>query len=690
MTKAKTKPARKPATLTLAPSTMIPLDKLVPSSANVRKVKAGVSIEQLAESIARRSLLQSLSVRPVLDADGSETGTYEVQAGSRRLRALHLLAKQKRLARNAPVPCIIKTAGILEDDSLAENTDREALHPLDQFRAFAALCAKGQAEEDIAAACGVSSTVVRQRLKLASASPKLLDAYAEDALNLEQLMAFCITDDHARQEQVFEALTRREFHPFPQAIRRMLTETCVEASDRRALFVGVEAYEAAGGIVLHDLFDEDDDDGWFQDPALLMRLVSEKLAAEREAILAQGWKWVEAADQVPHELRFRLRRITPIGDALSDAEQEGYGALTDEYDAIAEGRSEDEIPDDARARLKAIEAELAEMDRKPPKFAAEDMARAGVLIGIDHDGRLKADYGLVRPEDMPLAAPETDPATGGEDAEYAGNGAAPPSETPDEDSEDPAGKPLPDRLIQDLTAHRTVALRNALADDYPTAFLAVLHAICLNLFYPYGTQSCLQIKANDAFPAKAGGLSEMAATKAIEQRHQHWQTKLPEDPRDLWAALLDLDHQGSLGALFAHCASLTVNAVREPHQPRRDALRHADALATALSLDMTAAGWTTTAENYLGRITKARILDAVRDAKGESTARLIEHLKKSDMAKEAERLLQGTGWLPEPLRTATETPSPADGDEPATPPALPAFLTNGAAQADQTPHPAAE
>ena len=139
-------------------------------------------------------------------------------------------------------------------------------------------------------------------------------------------------------------------------------------------------------------------------------------------------------------------------------------------------------------------------------------------------------------------------------------------------------------------------------------------------------------------------------------------TKLPEDPRDLWAALVELDRQGSLGALFAHCASLTVNAVREPHQPRREALRHADTLAAALALDMTAAGWTTTADNYLGRVTKAQILEAVREARGEDTARLIEHMKKGDMAKEAERLLAGHGLAARALRTpeagAPSTPTP--------------------------------
>ena len=98
--------------ITLSASRDIPFNRLVLSQANVRRVKAGVSIEELAEDIGRRTLLQSLTVRPVLDADGAETGMFEIPAGGRRYRALELLVKQKRLARTAPIPCVVRTEGI--------------------------------------------------------------------------------------------------------------------------------------------------------------------------------------------------------------------------------------------------------------------------------------------------------------------------------------------------------------------------------------------------------------------------------------------------------------------------------------------------------------------------------------------------------------------------------------------------
>ena len=241
--------------ITLSPSRNIPFDKLVLSQANVRQVKAGVSIEVLAESIAKRKLLQSLSVRPMLDEDGNETGMYHVPAGGRRFRALERLVNQKRMAKTEPVPCIVKddSGTSAEEDSLAENVDRVSLHPLDQFRAFQTLRDQGLSEEEIAARFFVGVATVKQRLRLASVSPKLLDLYANDEMKLEQVMAFSISNDHVRQEQVWESVFRSHVRE-PYYIKRLLTETAVRADDRRAVYVGAEAYEAAGGVILRDLF----------------------------------------------------------------------------------------------------------------------------------------------------------------------------------------------------------------------------------------------------------------------------------------------------------------------------------------------------------------------------------------------------------------------------------------------------
>ena len=120
--------------ITLSSSRDIPFNKLVLSQSNVRRVKAGVSIDELAESIVRRGLIQSIHVRPVVNAEGVETGMFEVPAGGRRYRALELLVKQKRLAKTAPVPCVVsdsKADVLIDEVSLAENIERAPLHPVD-------------------------------------------------------------------------------------------------------------------------------------------------------------------------------------------------------------------------------------------------------------------------------------------------------------------------------------------------------------------------------------------------------------------------------------------------------------------------------------------------------------------------------------------------------------------------------
>src|SRR5258706_12855237 len=102
--------------ITLSASRDIPFNKLLLSQSNVRRVKAGVSIDELAEDIARRTLLQSLSVRPILDAEGQETGMFEVPAGGRRFRALGHLLKQKRMKKTQPVDCMKKTRPIAHQE----------------------------------------------------------------------------------------------------------------------------------------------------------------------------------------------------------------------------------------------------------------------------------------------------------------------------------------------------------------------------------------------------------------------------------------------------------------------------------------------------------------------------------------------------------------------------------------------
>ena len=165
------------------------------------------------------------------------------------------------------------------------------------------------------------------------------------------------------------------------------------------------------------------------------------------------------------------------------------------------------------------------MEARSLIYDPADIARAGVFVSIDAEGLLSVDRGYVRPEDeAPVVAdPEAKPGRRGDQRRSETNvsvqravitvGGAPAE--PVEEEDDDTVKPLPDRLITELTAHRTLALRNALANDPAVAFQAVLHNFVLATFYRFASSSgCLEIAIRTpTLPAQAPGLNESASAK---------------------------------------------------------------------------------------------------------------------------------------------------------------------------------
>ena len=493
-----------------------------------------------------------------------------------------------------------------------------------------------------------------------------MQVYRDGELTLDQLMAFAITDDHGRQEHVFENLS---YNRDPSIIRRDLTKTNVAATERRAIFVGAQAYTEAGGNIIRDLFTEDRG-GFYEDPALLDRLVIEKLeriAAQVQE--AEGWKWVSVHIDFPHA--HGMRRAYPRPVELSEADATAYDAAQEEYDRLSsEYESYEELPDDVDQRFGELEAEIERIDALRHAYDAQEIARGGMFVVLSHDGEARIERGFIRAEDE---APEPEATEDGEtgidgvrvngdgeiiegdeqDGESDNVSASGPE--PEEDAEDD-GKPLSDSLIRDLTAHRTLGLRLALGEQPDMALIAVVHALAAQTFYRGGGEAhCLEIRPTSNYlAAHADGIEDTAAAKMLADRHAGWAADMPRDVADLWGFIAGLDH-ASLMALLAHCASLTVNAVKLPWEKnKRRAYETADKLATAVALVMTA-HWTPTVRAYLGRVTKAHILAAVREALGDEAAERIADKKKVEMAEAAEQLLAGTGWLPPVLRTERPT-----------------------------------
>jgi ParB family chromosome partitioning protein len=618
----------------------IALDRLIPSKANLRKTGGTAGIDELAASIKAHGLLQNLQVR------AGDSGKFEVVAGMRRHAALKRLAKEKAIAKDADIPCHVLDGENVSEISLAENIVRLPMHPADQFAAFKLLADEGNGPEEIAArfACAVST--VKQRLRLASVSPALLDAYRADDMALDQLMAFTVSDDHGAQEAAWAALPTWNRHP--DTIRRILTQAHVEACDRRARFVGIEAYTAAGGQVLRDLFTPEHD-GYLTDPALLDRLAVARLEGEAEAIRAEGWKWVEIMPELDYAGLRQCRRIYPETQPPDETQQAEIDRLTAAYDAlvadprITSGDGDD--PSDAvAAEVETISDQIDALSQGTERWAPEDLARAGAVIGIGHAGRLAAERGLVRPEDMPQAAPQTA-------SRKNGNGSIKATK-----SGDGAAGELPAALTETLTAQRTAALRAVLAGSPDMALIAVVHAAALPLFYgPFTAESCLALKLDSAdLRTGAEDIEDSCAMTALAERHGLWRDRLPELAEGLWDWLLAQDTATRLD-LLAYCAACSVDAVARPHEYRRDGrLHHADRLAAALGLDM-AEWWQPTAQSYLGRASKARILAAVAEGVTPQAAENLAKLKKDALIAQAEDRLAGKRWLPAPLRAPVVT-----------------------------------
>jgi ParB family chromosome partitioning protein len=589
----------------------IPLNKLVPWDGNVRKTGANDGLEELIASIAANGLLQSLVVRKI------NRGKFSIIAGRRRFLALSALAEGGTIAHDAPVPCrIIPGSADPTEISLTENVVRAPMHPADQFEAFRELVDGGSTPADIAARFGIAESTVTKRLKLARVSPVILKAYRDNELTLEQVMAFAISDDHAAQERVFGEMP--DWSDDADDIRRALTQDEIEATDKRARFVTVSAYEEAGGVVRRDLFALDDDGVFLLDGALLDRLAIEKLKSAAETVRAEGWKWVEVHPELDYEARSHFERLHPEPVPMSEGAADEHRQLAAEYRILFEGMKDDD--EETSERLDAIEERITELEDTERAYTPETLAIAGAIVTLGHDGEVDVVRGLVRPEDAPKKSAKAK--------------AANPDGTPAFSSP----------LIQSLTAAKSAAISAALCQRPDIALAVLVHTLASKVLRTCGPETSMQLSVKQVSFAE-----ESKASGELDRMHAEWRERIPADDEALWHWCLDQE-QDTLLDLLAFCAARSVDALqRKQDRPDSPRLAHANALAQALSLDMTA-WFIPTAANFFSRVSRTEILAALAQAKGTPAKRSWDKLKKSELATLAERETAGTGWLPQLLK----------------------------------------
>ncbi len=645
-----------PAAANNAYSTVIAFNRLRLSAANVRRSgrdsdKYREGIKSLAASILSthqqtgQGLLQNLVVHV--------TGEFfDVAAGGRRFDALTLLVEQGEFPADYPVACLVIGDEAVTAASLAENVKREAMHPADEFDAFKALTEQGWTIDRIADGFGVSTLVVERRLKLRAAAPALIEQYRQGTLTTEQLVALCASDDHDRQIDVWSRLRGQHWSNDPASLRRAVIETEVEASkDTRVAFIGgVEAYEQAGGVVRRDLFAQDGQGVILGDSALVDVLVEAKLQALADAFLAEGWSWAEVWTSFDYT-RFHRLGNAPIQlselSAQSLIRLEGLESELVEVQTAVNDLDDDQDEEQAlmlESRCDELDAEILSIQQSREGYAAEVMAHAGVVVSLNH-GSLRIDRGMVRAADrsnVASALGEGETVTGGRESEPAGR----------------KSNSLSDALRRSLLGHRNLAAQFVTATNpQPAKILMVCKFITEVRRDWSGAPTDLSI-GNGAGSRNGCPISDeagQAKQAEFEALGKQLIEKLPQDKAALWDALAALSG-ADLDELLAFAVARSVSL-----STGQCALT--DKYVQALGLQMHD-HFTPTVANYLGRVSKEQILEALTEAdkvKDEEDRAALLALKKGALAAEAETRLTGTGWVPALMRTPEVTPVAKQG-----------------------------
>jgi ParB family chromosome partitioning protein len=628
----------------------IPIKLLVPSKRNVRK--STPSKESHAELVAGIRAIGLLHPMTVVD---NSDGLYGVIAGKRRLKAVQELVKEGHYTEDQTVTCRLlhDESDNLEEISLIENIQRTAMHPADEFEAYNKMRRNGATAKDIALHLGISEKAVYQRLKLGQVAPAILKAYRNEELNLAAVMAFTIEDDKARQLAVFEQMKSEPGEIWDRNVRRALKGDLISSDSGIGKFVGVKAYEKAGGAISHDLFREE---AYFNDTDLLNSLAMAKL--EKAAAELQGeWNWVEITlddrDPLP-----RLNRIRAFDTQETAALREQLKVVTDTLETLERTVEMDnwtQEHDQQLQRLQDKEMEIEDAIVASQAFLPAEMQLAGCLVTFDRLGELEITRGLVRKADEKKLAELNAPDTKSKKS-TSKKASAPEPDTIDEGDYSQA-------LTADLTTYRLNIAKHYLAKDTALVQELLVYTLCCKTFedfyYGYAVKvsieqtnpesSLTQPDTGQAFASFKQRRKELSLDwlniKADGERFEAF-TALPcQDKLDLMAYCVARAFTiNNIGNLINEVAEIVIRGLDIPWHKE----------------------FKPTAENYFNRLSKPQLIEhgklfldddwparAAKRSKKELANELEEVFAGRDQTMPADKRAAAADWVPEAFKTGT-------------------------------------
>lgn len=607
---------------------VVPLNKLHISPLNARS-KDTSDVTELAALLESQGQLQNLIV---VDEDGG----HGVVGGGRRYRGFKLLEQQGKLPADHPVFCLHTDVENALKASVAENTGRAPMHPADEFYAFKVLVEDGTPVEDIAAQFGCTPLVVQRRLLLAKVAPELVEIYRRGGMNLETLQAFTLTDDQKLQCKVWYGAPQYFRHA--RSIRDALTKGKIDTSNNRvSRFVGLDAYEAAGGDVLRDLFGTPDA-GYVTDMSLMQKLAKAKLDAAEEKLRAEGWSFVEVCAELGYSDVQKYTRTKPKTRQLTDEEKAEISALEEAANAANEAMRADSKDD-------LTDGEIAELERKGEKavdriaaindsletFSDRQKKTSGVVLGINAQGSLEVHRGMIDPK--VAAAKEKAKAKADKQKRID---AGEPVEV-----EEPS---FSESLLRKLSANRSAAMSAHLLEAPRVALdllcSTLLSKVIYNGHYGSGGLAIVPTLQLSALSSSADDMEQSKAWGVLTNRRSELQDELPGNPAELfdWVSTKSITEVVNL---LAFCTAACINTTSS-----HDHARQLESVEQIIGLDM-ADWWQPTRKTFLSQVPKPVIVAALKDVGiGELAIKQADKLKKGELAQKAEELLADTGWLP--------------------------------------------